>query len=475
MRQPLRATLDLALGAVYRALALHPDPAVEGRVGGVATDSRDVQPGDLFVALSGDRCDGHDFLDAALTAGAGALLVTRVPVKNPGVPVFVVPDTLEALGKLAQWWRRRCGLRLVAVTGSNGKTTTKEMIAAVLAHDAGGRDRVLVTPGNFNNFVGLPLTLLGANADMTLGVVELGMNAPGEIDYLTRLAEPEVGLVTNAAAAHLERFDGVDGVARAKAELWARLRDDACAVVPADDPRLDALAVERFSGLTLRFGASADADVRVVRVTSEADRGVRVNLAATNTPLEVMLPLLGRHNAQNAAAATAACLALGLGVDTIGEGLAHTAALPHRARLVRAGDLTILDDCYNANPASVRAGAQTLADLPGSGRLGVVVGDMLELGDEGPALHRRLGGELVELGVSVVVGIGPLAGAICDGAREAGAHQVEHVATAVEAAQAAQTYLVAGDRLLVKGSRGMGLEAVVEHLQHEASGLEEGA
>jgi UDP-N-acetylmuramoyl-tripeptide--D-alanyl-D-alanine ligase len=475
MRQPLRATLDLALGAVYRALALHPDPAVDGRVGGVATDSRDVQPGDLFVALTGERCDGHDFLDAALAAGAGALLVTRVPLKNPGVPVFAVPDTLEALGKLAQWWRRRCGLRLVAVTGSNGKTTTKEMIAAVLAHEAGGRDRVLVTPGNFNNYVGLPLTLLGASAEMTLGVVELGMNAPGEIDYLARLAEPEVGLVTNAAEAHLARFDGVDGVARAKAELWGRLLDTACAVVPADDSRLGALAAERFSGLTLRFGTASDADVRVVRVDPVDDHGLRVTLAATNTPLEVTLPLLGRHNAQNAAAATAACLALGLGVDTIGEGLAQTAKLPHRARLLSAGDLTVLDDCYNANPASVRAGAQTLADLPGSGRLGVVVGDMLELGDEGPALHRRLGGELVELGYSVVVGIGPLAAALCDGARKAGALQVEHVSTVAEAAQAARAHLGAGDRLLVKGSRGMGLEAVVAHLQGEASGLGEGA
>jgi UDP-N-acetylmuramoyl-tripeptide--D-alanyl-D-alanine ligase len=477
MRQPLRAALDLPLGAVYRALALHPDPEVAGRVGGVATDSRDVQPGDLFVALLGEHHDGHDFLDAALAAGAVGLLVSRVPLKDPGVPVFAVTDTLEALGKLAQWWRRRCGLRLVAVTGSNGKTITKEMIAAVLAHHAGDRagdrERVLVTPGNFNNFVGLPITLLGASAEMTLGVVELGMNAPGEIDYLTRLAEPEVGLVTNATEAHLERFEGVEGVARAKAELWGRLPASACAVVPADDPRLAALAAERFSGLTLRFGAAADADVRVVEVAPEGDRGIRVTLAATNTPLEVTLPLLGRHNAQNAAAATAACLALGLGVDTIREGLAQTAALPHRARLVYAGDLAVLDDCYNANPASVRAGAQTLADLPGSGRLGAVVGDMLELGPGAAALHRRLGAELVELGMSVVVGIGPLAAALCDGAREAGGDHVEHVATAAEAARAAQTHLGAGDRLLVKGSRAMGLEAVIAHLQ--ACDPEEGA
>lgn len=479
MRQPLRAAVDLALGAVYRALTLHPDPKVAGRVGGVATDSRDVQPGDLFVALSGERHDGHDFVDAALAAGAGGLLVSRVspkdPLKDPGVPVFVVPDTLEALGKLAQWWRRRCGVRLVGVTGSNGKTTTKEMIAAVLALDAGGRDRVLITPGNFNNFVGLPLTLLGARADMTLGVVELGMNAPGEIDALTRLAEPEVGLVTNAAEAHLERVGGVDGVARAKAEIWGRLPGDGCGVVPADDPRLRGLAAERFSGLTLRFGTAMDADVRVVEVTPETDRGLRVALAAANTSLEVTLPLLGRHNALNAAAATAACLALGLGVDSIGEGLAQTAALPHRARLVRVGGLTVLDDCYNANPASARAGAQTLAELPGGGRLGAVVGDMLELGHEAAALHRRLGAELVELGVSVVVGIGSLSAVLCEGAREAGADHVEHVATAAEAARAAQAHLGTGDRLLVKGSRSMGLEDVVAQLTAASDDLQESA
>jgi UDP-N-acetylmuramoyl-tripeptide--D-alanyl-D-alanine ligase len=460
MRQPLRATLDLALPALYRALALHPDPAVTGRVGGVATDSRDVQPGDLFVALVGEHHDGHAFVDAARAAGAGALLVSRVPAADPGVPVFTVPDTLEALGRLAQWWRRRCGLRLVAVTGSNGKTTTKEMIAAVLTAEAGDRRQVLVTPGNFNNFVGLPLTLLGARPEMTLGVVELGMNAPGEIDHLARLAEPEVGLVTNVAAAHLARFDGVEGVARAKAELWGRLAENACAVVPADDPRLVALAAERFSGLTLRFGA----DVRVVSALPDGERGLRVTLAAANATFEVALPLLGRHNALNAAAAAAACLALGLGLDVLREGLARTAALPHRGHLLRVGGLTVLDDCYNANPASVRAGVQTLADLPGSGRLGAVVGDMLELGDAAEALHRSIGADLVAGGVSVVVGVGPLAAALCDGAREAGALEVEHVASAAAAARFARAHLAPGDRLLVKGSRGMGLEAVVDAL-----------
>ncbi len=470
MRQPLRAELDLALPAVYRALALDPDPEVAGRVGGVATDSRDVQAGDLFVALSGEHHDGHDFLDAALTAGAGALLLKRVPRKDPGVPVFAVPDTLEALGKLAKWWRRRCGLRLVAVTGSNGKTTTKEMLAAVLAHAAGGRDRILVTPGNFNNYVGLPLTLLGASSDMTLGVVELGMNAPGEIDYLTRLAAPDVGLVTNASEAHLGAFESVDGVAQAKAELWGRLLDNAAAVVPADDARLGALADERFAGLKLRFGVAADADVRVVDATAEGDSGLRVTLSAASATIEATLPVLGLHNGLNAAAATAACLALGLGIDVVSEGLAQTRSLPHRAHLVRVGDLSVLDDCYNANPASVRAGVQTLASLPGDGRLGVVLGDMLELGTGAAGLHRRLGAELVEQGVSVVIGVGPLAAVLCAGARDAGAEHVAHVETAAQAANAAQTHLGAGDRLLVKGSRSMGLEAVVAQLQQQEGG-----
>ncbi|MFH2010548.1 MAG: UDP-N-acetylmuramoyl-tripeptide--D-alanyl-D-alanine ligase [bacterium] len=464
MRQPLRATLSVSLQELQQALGLAADPGPPLALTGVATDSRDVEPGDLFVALVGERHDGHGFLEAALSAGAAAVLVQQT-CEAPAAPVLRVEDTLDALGRLGRYWRRRCGPRLVAVTGSNGKTTTKEMVAAVLAVHAGSREDVLVTPGNFNNYIGLPLTLLGASPRQAVGVVELGMNAPGEIAHLTALAEPEVGVVTNAAEAHLMRFGSVDGVARAKAELWGGLSRDACAVVPADDARLVKLARERAAGPRSTFGWSEEAEIRVLRAEPTAGRALSLSLRTPRGNLDVTLPLLGRHNGLNAAAATAACLALGVELAAVREGLGATLPLPHRARLLQLGGVTVLDDCYNANPPSVRAGAATLLELPGNGRAGAVIGDMLELGDDALPLHEALGRELARLGVEVVVGLGPLTAALCAGAREGGAPEVVHVASAQEAAQEVRRRFGAGDRVLVKGSRGMELESVIAHWQ----------
>ncbi len=464
MRAPLRAACPMELHDVARALELAPVGLPEATITGVATDSRDVQPGDLFVARVGEQADGHRYLDAALGAGAAALLVERLPEQAPAVPVLQVSDTTVALGQLARFHRRRLGLPLVAVTGSNGKTTTKEMIAAILAAEAGGRERVLVTPGNFNNHVGLPLTLLAGEAHHRLGVVELGMNAPGEIDILTGLAEPEVGVVTNASEAHLARFGTVDRVARAKAELWARLADTACAVVPLDDPRLPALAAS-FSGRQVTFGETAGADVRILRVTPRAEAGLTVELRLAGTPLSVTVPVPGRHNAWNAAAATAAAHALGLAPTVIAQGLPQTRLPGHRAVRLELGGVLVLDDSYNANPASVRAALGTLADLPGEGRLGAVLGDLRELGEAGEDLHRALGVELGQRRLSVVVGVGTLAAALCDGARAAGVPEVVHVADAEAAVAVARSRFHAGDRVLVKGSRAVGLERMLHAWQ----------
>ena len=460
MRQALRATVSLSVEQVREALA---QPSVPARppvlVHGVTTDSRDVEAGDLFVALKGAQ-DGHAYIPAALERGAAALLVEQASHGTSTVPVLRVDDTLAALGRLAHWWRRSCGAQLVAVTGSNGKTTTKEMIAAVLTAHTGDRARVLVTPGNFNNFIGLPLTLLGGRPDQTVGVVELGMNAPGEIFTLTGIADPEVGVITNAADAHLERFGDVSAVARAKAELWDRMSGDAVAVVPTDDSHLGRLAASLHRGACLTFGTREDADVRLIKA-APVDRGLAVTLRAQGEVVETVLPLLGRHNGLNAAAACAAALAVGVAPGAIAEGLANTAAMPHRARLLSVDRVAVLDDCYNANPASVRAAAQVLLDLPGRGRAGVVIADMLELGAASASLHREIGRDLVMLGVEVVVGLGPHCVDLCAGAREAGAAEVEHVTTVQAAAAAAHRRFTAGDRVLIKGSRGMGLELVI--------------
>lgn len=474
MREPLRSGCALRLAEVAEAVGARRPPGADPALGGVATDSRDVQPGDLFVALPGEQHDGHAYVAAAVAAGAGALLLARAPSQDPGVPALLVPDTTAALGALARWWRQRLGLPLVAVTGSNGKTTTKEMLAAILAAHAGGPERVLVTPGNFNNHVGVPLTLLRGTPEQRLGVVELGMNAPGEIDALTAICEPQVGLITNAAEAHLARFGGqVEGVARAKAELWARMAPEAVAVVNLDDPRLPALAASR-PGPRKTFGQAAAADVRVASVEAAGPGGLRVALALGGERLEIALPLLGRHNAWNAAAATAAALALGVPAEAIREGLARTRLPEHRSALLTLGGVTVLDDCYNANPASVRAAVDTLLGLPGAGRAGAILGDLRELGETGEALHRALGRELAAAGVQVVVALGPLCAALCEGAREAGVPEVIHVADASAAAAEALARFRPGDRVLVKGSRAMGLEAVI-HAWREAAGHEGGA
>jgi UDP-N-acetylmuramoyl-tripeptide--D-alanyl-D-alanine ligase len=473
MRVPLRAACELPLAEVALALGRDPAKLPPGRVSGVATDSRDVQPGDLFVARVGLQSDGHRYLEAARAAGAVAALVERLPAAAPSWPLLRVADTTAALGRLAHHHRRRLGLPLVAITGSNGKTTTKQMLAAILAVSAGGAERVLVSPGNFNNHVGVPLTLLAGRPDHRLGVVELGMNAPGEIDALAALVAPQVGLVTNASEAHLAGLGSVDGVARAKAELWGRLEPQGCAVVPLDDPRLPALA-RAFPGRRLGFGRSPAADVRVVSEAPSAQGGLRLGLEVAGAALALSLPLLGRHNALNAAAAAAAAHALGVAPEVIGQGLPATVLPAHRAQLRELGGVAVLDDCYNANPVSVRAALDTLGELPGAGRLAAVLGDLHELGDEAEALHHALGRELGPRGVSVVIGVGALAAALCAGAREAGVPEVAHVSDAQAAWEQARARLRPGDRVLVKGSRRVGLEALLQRWQ-EAAASPEGA
>ncbi|MDY0000684.1 MAG: UDP-N-acetylmuramoyl-tripeptide--D-alanyl-D-alanine ligase [Polyangia bacterium] len=462
MREPLRSSCALTLREVAEATRSELPPSLNALViGGVATDTRDLVPGDLFVARKGVAQDGHRFISAAVSAGAVAILMEDAHEGSPAVPALLVPDTTRALGQLARHWRRRLGIKLVAVTGSNGKTTTKEMIAAILASHTGSRESVLVTPGNFNNHVGLPLTLLKGTVAQRLGVVELGMNAPGEIAALTAIAEPQVGLVTNAAEAHLERFGGdVGEVALAKAELWESMGEDAVAVVNLDDPRLPGLASRR-RGPRLTFGRAEGADVRVLSADPAGDEALAVRLMHFGSPLELQIPLLGRHQAFNAAAAAAAAHALGVAPEKIREGLLEVRLPEHRAVVTAVGQIVVLDDCYNANPASVRAAASALKDLEGSGRLGALLGELRELGPGSAPLHRELGRHLGHEGFGVVIGLGPLCEALCQGAVEGGVVEVVHVHTVEEAAAVANERFSPGDRVLVKGSRAMGMEAAI--------------
>ncbi len=437
------------------------------RVQGVSTDSRSIPAGSAFVALRGERFDAHDFLGDALRAGAACAVVSRERAGSapPGLPVLLVPDTLRALGALARHHRLRFRIPVVGVTGSNGKTTTRQMIAGILST----RGPVLASEGNLNNEVGVPLTLLRLGPEHEAAVIEMGMSARGEIARLAALAEPRVGVVTNALPAHLAGLGSVDGVADAKGELYKGLPADGVVVANADDPRM--LARARKSGrrtLTFSAGADREADVVVLRVLSQDATGLRFVLGLGTKEVEVALPLVGEHNAVNAAAAAAAALSLGCTDREIVRGLAGVRPVGRRLRVERLpSDVLLLDDCYNANPASMRAALLTLRQLAGGGRALAALGDMLELGPAGDDLHRELGREAAAAGLAALATFGPGARLARDAAVAAGlpAGDAFHTEDPLALVAFVKDRLRPGDALLVKGSRGMKLERLVEALR----------
>jgi len=438
----------------------------------ISTDSRAVAPGDAFLALRGERFDAHAFVAAAARAGAACAVVSaawleaaRAAGAAPPLPVLAVPDTLEALGNLARFHRARFDVPVVGVTGSNGKTTTREMVACILAT----RGPVLRTEGNLNNEVGVPLTLFRLGAGHRAAVIEMGMSHAGEIARLAAIAAPRVGVVTNASAAHLEGLGTVDAVARAKAELYQGLPLDGVAVANADDPRM--LARARKCGrrvLTFSAGADREADVVVLDVLSETEAGLDFLLGVGTKELRVRLPLVGRHNAANAAAAAAAAVALGCSDGEIVRGLADVRPVGRRLRLERLPSGALLvDDCYNANPASMAAALRTLAGLARGGRALAALGDMLELGPEEEAAHRELGRLAAASGLAALAAFGPRSRLAREAAVAAGLPAADALHTEDPAALAAwvRERLRPGDVLLVKGSRGMKLERLVEALR----------
>lgn len=418
---------------------------------GVSTDTRSLQGGELFVALRGPQFDGHDFLMQARAAGAAACLIEGdAPA---ALPAIRVADTRRALGQLAAAWRARFDLPLVGVTGSNGKTTVKEMLAAILGRDG----PVLATRGNLNNDIGLPLTLFGLDRVHCAAVIEMGANHPGEIAALTGIARPTVGVVTNAGSAHLEGFGSLEGVAQAKGELFAGLPADAVAVINADDRFAALWHTQAAARRVLHFGLDAEAEVRGSWEPS-ADGG-RLAMATPAGALDIRLALPGRHNALNALAAAAAALAAGASLDSIGAGLEDFRPVAGRLqwRTARNG-ARLLDDTYNANPDSLEAGLPVLTSAPGQHWL--VLGDMGELGDGAVALHRRAGEMARAAGVERLFAIGDLAREAAAGFGDGARHFVDP--QALVAALAAE--LDAGVTILVKGSRRMRMERVVEAL-----------
>ena len=441
-------------------------PSLIGRsLAGLSIDSRTIRPGELFVALVGPNFDGHDHASEALAKGAPAVVVQRPLRGEAGRKSILVADTLKALGDLAAGLRRRRSLLVVAVTGSNGKTSTKEMLAAILSlMDR----RLLVTAGNFNNLVGLPLTLGRLGRETTMAVLEMGMSAPGEIARLTQIAEPDVALITSVGPAHLEFFGKVGKVAKAKGELFAGLKKDALAVVNDDDPWLRREAL-RFAGNHLYFGNTVRSEVRLGQILPRSIYGQRLTFYGPGTVRgrRVELKVLGRHNAKNALAAAAAALGVGADWDQIQQGLEAVRALPGRLEPFQTkGGLWVLDDSYNANPASMTAGLEVLAGLKIRSRRGAILGDMLELGSKGAAFHRQIGRLAVNLGLDYLALVGGLSVGMARAARRAGLARsaVKEFAVPEEAAAWVLSEWPRG-AVLVKGSRGVRLERAVEYLR----------
>lgn len=428
-------------------------------VSGVSIDSRTIAVGEAFFAIRGHRLDGHAFLREAASRGASCLVVqTLVDDLPPSAPVVLVEDTTRALGGLAAFHRRRFGVPVVAVTGSNGKTTTKEMIGAIL----GVRGPVLKPTGSFNNQWGLPLTLLRLDGEHHAVVLELGANQRGEIAALAAIAAPSVGVVTTVAAVHTEFFGSIEGVREEKASLVRAVPREGHVVLNADDARVASMATESAAPVTL-YGRSSAAHVRALDAL-EDDRGLVFTLDAAGARVPVRLAFAGRHNVTNALAAAAVGIVLGLSPEEIARGLATARPVKGRCVWRPAGDVLILDDTYNASPVSVLAALDTIAAHRGSRRLVVVLGDMLELGAIEESAHREIGQAAVAAGAGELVGVGALARHTVEGARQAGLAEAHHVGTCEDAVTHLLKRVVPGDMVLVKGSRGMRMERVVDAL-----------
>ena len=420
-------------------------------------DSRTIQPGELFFAVKGERMDGHDFVQQALEKGAVAAVVRRDELARYAVKtrLLAVADTLVALQTLGAAVRRLWAKPLIGVTGSTGKTTTKEAIAHVLS----SRFRVLKSEGNFNNHFGLPLMLLKIEPEHEAAVIEMGMSHRGEIAALAKIAQPEIGVVTNVAPVHLEFFTSVAEIARAKYELIESLPAGGTAILNADDEYVSQFGRD-FHGKVVRYGLHQTADVRAENIVSRGAAGSTFDVVAGPYREPATLPLVGTHNIYNALAAVATGMERGLSPAEATRALATLAPADKRGAVVQLGNITVINDCYNSNPTALDAMVDTLAAMPAKRRI-VVAGEMLELGPSGEELHRRSGRHMARRGIDILVGVRGLAKPMVDAASSAGM-RAEFVATPEEAGEWLARETREGDVVLLKASRGVKLERALE-------------
>ncbi len=431
-------------------------------VDGVCTDSRGECGNKIFFALTGATGDGHDYLEEAVSRGAAALVVEKRRIKEAvpvagGLPVIDVDDTLKALQRLSSAWRDRVAPRVIGITGSVGKTGTKELIAAVLA----SRYRVHATRGNYNNHIGVPLTLLSMPEDTEMLVVEMGASGKNEIGLLASIARPETGIITNIAPGHLESFGSIKGVARAKAELVESLPGDGAAVLPADD-EFFAFLKERTGSRVLSFGFSQQADFRPIDIEKKEEMGYTFRLAGVSMETR----RYGRHHLLNAAAVVAAASLYGMSPDEAAPVIAAAETVGGRGSVYDIAGIIFVDDSYNSNPASLKSAIDAFMEMPVNGKRWLVLGDMLELGEAGMELHEQMGVYCGKAGVDGLLTLGRHTVELNRAAAEQrrAPADISHFVDTARLAAYLDSFLAEGDCVLVKGSRSMHMENVIEEI-----------
>jgi len=426
----------------------------------VYTDTRSLQKGGLFVALKGERFDGHDFVLQAVAKGAAGVVVAAREETFAAlpVPVFAVPDTLRAYQALARFHRRRFALPVIAVTGSVGKTSTRQMIASVLSQKL----RVWQTEKNFNNEIGLPKTLLGLTAEHEACVVEMGMRGPGQIAELAAIAEPTIGVVTNVGKSHIELLGSQENIAKAKGELPAALPATGTAVLNQEDGRGAAMA-KLCRGKVIGYGTSVGAAVRAGEIQTD-DKGLSFICRCFDQTFRATVPVLGKHHVYNALAAVATARLLGLSEPQMCKGLAAYAGVPMREELVHVGPYTFINDAYNANPASMEEAVQTLAAVKKEQKI-AVLGGMLELGDWTVREHELLGKKIAAASITALITLGTPASYIAEAAEKAGMKAVYQVSDHQAGAAVLRDLLEPGAVVLLKGSRGFTMEKILTYFE----------
>lgn len=452
----------LSITEITNAVAGELNKEVNITIDSISTDTRKLEPGDLFVALIGENFDAHNFLEQAFDQGAKAAIVDTEREYNIDQPLIKVADTTRALQDLAAYYLQQFSVPVIAVTGSTGKTTTKDFIASVV----GQRYKTLKTQGNFNNEIGLPLTLFRLDSSYQAVVLEMGMRGLGQIKRLTEIAPPDIGVVTNVGKTHIELLGSIDNIAQAKAELVQSLDSTGTAVLNADDKRVKKMA-QVTAAEVIEYGIKNKADLRASQIkTLATEDKVSFELHAANEKVSVTLPIPGEYNVYNALAAVAAALELGLELDEIKRGLSTVKLTEKRNQLLQTDDgVEIINDTYNANPTSVKAALKTLSQIA-SGRKIAVLGDMLELGSVAEKEHYKLGAVIVAEGIDYLLTIGDLAAEIAQGAEDKGLDKSKiFTYNNKEGAQAKLKEIIAvDDTVLVKASRGMKLEEIVESI-----------